>query len=175
MTQEGNNSSVQVEIFDRKFKLHGSDPEYILKLAEYVDAKMRTLVGKAHTADSARLAVLAALNIAEEYHLLKAKLNGGVSDSSMSNHSSEGDRCEEKMPEGEEWETSGEEVHLMTEEDKQRVRERRQRHYTKRRYEKELLAIVNDESVPAKERHEALFTLGRVRGYHRRPTGKRRA
>jgi hypothetical protein len=46
----------------------------------------------------------------------------------------------------------------MTEEDKQHVRERRQRHYTKRRYEKELLAIVNDESVPAKERHEALFT-----------------
>jgi hypothetical protein len=59
---------------------------------------MRTLAGEAHTADSTRLAVLAVLNIAEEYHLLKAKLNGGVSDSSMPNHSSEGDRCEEKMP-----------------------------------------------------------------------------
>jgi hypothetical protein len=60
-----------------------------------------------------------------------------------------------------------------TEEDRQRNRERRQGHYTKRWYEKELLAIANDESLPRKERHEALFTLGESRGYHRSRPAKR--
>jgi cell division protein ZapA (FtsZ GTPase activity inhibitor) len=32
--------------------------------------------------DTARLAVLAALNIADEYHLLKRKMDGGSTDSS---------------------------------------------------------------------------------------------
>ncbi len=33
------NSSVRVEIFDQAYNLRGSDPDYILKLAGYVDAK----------------------------------------------------------------------------------------------------------------------------------------
>ena len=61
----------------------------------------------------------------------------------------------------------------LTEEERQRACERRQSHRTKRWFEKQLLAIVNDESVPAKERHEALLHLGRVRGYHRAPKSKR--
>jgi cell division protein ZapA len=42
-------------------------------LAEYVDLKMRAVSEKTATADSLRVAVLAALNIADEYHLLKKK------------------------------------------------------------------------------------------------------
>ncbi|MGA7337535.1 MAG: cell division protein ZapA, partial [Candidatus Sulfotelmatobacter sp.] len=34
---------VRVEIFDQAYNLRGSDPEYILKLAEYVDSKMRAV------------------------------------------------------------------------------------------------------------------------------------
>ena len=75
-------SSVRVEIFDQGYNLRGTDPEYILKLAEYVDSKMRAVAEQTHTVDSARLAVLAALNIADEYHLLKRKSEGGSSDSS---------------------------------------------------------------------------------------------
>ncbi|HUD67934.1 MAG TPA: cell division protein ZapA [Candidatus Sulfotelmatobacter sp.] len=67
------NSSVRVEIFDQAYNLRGSDPEYILKLAEYVDAKMRAVAEATNTIDTVRLAVLAALNIADEYHLLKKK------------------------------------------------------------------------------------------------------
>jgi hypothetical protein len=52
------------------------------------------------------------------------------------------------MPEGEERETSGEKVRVMNEEDEQRVRERRQRHHTRRWYEKPLLAIANGDVVP---------------------------
>jgi len=73
-------NSVRVEIFDQAYNLRGSDPEYILKLAEYVDAKMRAVSEQTHTVDTARLAVLAALNIADELHLLKRKGDVGGSD-----------------------------------------------------------------------------------------------
>jgi len=67
--------SVRVEIFDQVYNLRGSDADYILKLAEYVDGKMRAVSEQTATVDSVRLAVLAALNIADEYHLLKRRLD----------------------------------------------------------------------------------------------------
>src|ERR1700747_2823018 len=69
--RDASNNSVRVEIFDQGYNLRGSDPEYILKLADYVDSKMRAVAEQTSTVDSVRLAVLAALNIADEYHLLK--------------------------------------------------------------------------------------------------------
>ena len=66
-------NSVQVEIFDQSYNLRGTDPEYIEKLAEYVDGKIRAVAEQTSTVDSLRLAVLAALNIADEYHILKRK------------------------------------------------------------------------------------------------------
>jgi cell division protein ZapA len=80
--QDATNNSVRVEIFDQGYNLRGTDPDYILKLAEYVDSKMRAVAEQTHTVDSARLAVLAALNIADEYHLLKRNSEGGTSESS---------------------------------------------------------------------------------------------
>lgn len=74
-----NNTSVRVEIFDQAYNLRGSDPDYILKLAEYVDAKMRAVAEQTNTIDTVRLAVLAALNIADEFHLLKRRAEGGTS------------------------------------------------------------------------------------------------
>jgi cell division protein ZapA len=66
-------TSVRVEIFDQVYNLRGTDPDYIARLAEYVDTKMRTIAEQTSTIDSLRLAVLAALNIADEYHILKRK------------------------------------------------------------------------------------------------------
>src|SRR5579863_2794993 len=74
--RDANNNSVRVEIFDQAYNLRGSDPEYILKLAEYVDGKMRAVAEQTQTVDTARLAVLAALNIADEYHLLQRNRDG---------------------------------------------------------------------------------------------------
>lgn len=68
-----NGNPVRVEIFDQGYNLRGSDPDYIGKLAEYVDGKMRAVAEQTATIDSMRLAVLAALNIADEYHILKRK------------------------------------------------------------------------------------------------------
>jgi cell division protein ZapA len=71
---DATNGSVRVEIFDQVYNLRGSDADYIVKLAEYVDGKMRAVSQQTATVDSVRLAVLAALNIADEYHLLKRRL-----------------------------------------------------------------------------------------------------
>jgi len=78
--KDAQNGSVRVEIFDQAYNLRGSDPEYILKLAEYVDSKMRAVAGATNTIDTVRLAVLAALNIADEYHLLKRRQESGATD-----------------------------------------------------------------------------------------------
>lgn len=78
--KDAQNSSVRVEIFDQAYNLRGSDPEYILKLADYVDSKMRAVAEATNTIDTVRLAVLAALNIADEYHLLKRRQETGATD-----------------------------------------------------------------------------------------------
>jgi cell division protein ZapA len=80
MVRDAQNASVRVEIFDQAYNLRGSDPEYILKLAEYVDCKMRAVAEATNTIDTVRLAVLAALNIADEYHLLQKKQDSGATD-----------------------------------------------------------------------------------------------
>lgn len=63
--------SVRVSIFDQPYHLRGTDPGYIERLAEYVDAKLRTVAGQTNTVDMGRLAVLAALNIADELFILR--------------------------------------------------------------------------------------------------------
>jgi len=65
--------SIRVEIYDQAYNLRGTDADYIRKLGEYVDLKMRAVSEQTATVDSLRVAVLAALNIADEYHLLKKK------------------------------------------------------------------------------------------------------
>jgi cell division protein ZapA len=69
----GVSTSIRVEIYDQTYHLRGSDPEYIHKLAEYVDTKMRQVASQTATVDSLRLAVLAALNIADELHMIRNK------------------------------------------------------------------------------------------------------
>lgn len=64
---------IKVEIYDQVYNLRGVDAEYITRLAEFVDAKMRSVAEQTSTVDSLRLAVLAAINIADEYHILKKK------------------------------------------------------------------------------------------------------
>lgn len=70
------NKSIRVEIYDESYNLRGSDPAYIQRLAELVDAKMRAVAQHTSTVDSLRVAVLAALNIADDYYQLKRKYEG---------------------------------------------------------------------------------------------------
>ena len=69
--QAGNQASKQseyvtVEIYDQLYHLSGQDTEHIRELAACVDAKMRAVAAHGKTADSLRVAVLAALNLADE-------------------------------------------------------------------------------------------------------------
>lgn len=57
---------VTVEIYDQLYHLSGQDTEHIRELAAVVDAKMRAVASQGRTADSLRVAVLAALNLADE-------------------------------------------------------------------------------------------------------------
>jgi len=65
--------SVRVEIYDQSYNLRGFDPHYITQLAALVDSKMRNVAQQTSTVDSLRLAVLAALNLADEYQQLQRK------------------------------------------------------------------------------------------------------
>ncbi|HEY4681871.1 MAG TPA: cell division protein ZapA [Candidatus Acidoferrales bacterium] len=61
--------SIRVEIYDQTYNLRGiEDEEYVRELAAYVDARMREISEATRTIDSLRLAVLAALHIADELH-----------------------------------------------------------------------------------------------------------
>jgi cell division protein ZapA len=58
---------VPVEIHGQRYPIRSSlDPEYVARLARYVDEKMRAAADTTPTGDSLRLAVLVALNIADE-------------------------------------------------------------------------------------------------------------
>jgi cell division protein ZapA len=64
----------RVVIYDQEYYVRGDlDEEYIQKLAKFLDTRMRAIAGRTKTVDSLRVAVLAALNIADDYHQVKAK------------------------------------------------------------------------------------------------------
>ena len=67
---------VHVEIFGLSYAVRGADAAYVEQLAAYVDEKMREVSRTSGAVDSVRVAVLAALNIADEYHILKRKYDG---------------------------------------------------------------------------------------------------
>ena len=59
-------TSGSVDIYDQTYHLRAHDPAYIEKLAATVDSKMRAVSASGTTVDSLSVAVLAALNIADE-------------------------------------------------------------------------------------------------------------
>lgn len=69
------NSAICVEIYDQAYHLRGVDPNHINTLAAVVDGKMRAVSAHGSTVDSLRVAVLAALNIADELTELRARHN----------------------------------------------------------------------------------------------------
>jgi cell division protein ZapA len=73
--KQESNEGTRVEIYDQPYFMRGElDPEYIRKLAEFVDGKMRSIAARTRTVDTMRVAVLAALNIADEYYRMQAKI-----------------------------------------------------------------------------------------------------
>ncbi len=69
---------VTVEIYDQTYHLSGQDAEHIRNLAAQVDAKMRAVAKQGRTVDSLRVAVLAALNLADELMLAQESPSGAA-------------------------------------------------------------------------------------------------
>jgi cell division protein ZapA len=57
---------VTVEIYDQIYHLSGQNAAHIRELAARVDSKMRAVASHGRTVDSLRVAVMAALNLADE-------------------------------------------------------------------------------------------------------------
>jgi cell division protein ZapA len=58
---------ISVEIHGQRYPIRSNlDPAYVVRLASYVDEKMRAASDSTPTTDSLRLAVLTALNVADE-------------------------------------------------------------------------------------------------------------
>jgi len=65
-------SLVQVEIFGQTYSVKaGGDSSYVQKLAAFVDEEMKDVSRASGAVDSVRIAVLAALNLADECFRLR--------------------------------------------------------------------------------------------------------
>jgi cell division protein ZapA len=74
---------VTVQIYDQTYHLSGQDAAQVRKLAARVDERMRAVAAHGRTADSLRVAVLAALNLADELTSAEErlrKLEGSLAD-----------------------------------------------------------------------------------------------
>ena len=85
--------TIKVEIYNQTYSIRSDgDNEYIQDLALYVDSKMREISSGTMTVDSLKVAILAALHIADEYYQIK--FNQEQADQQLGIRSSE---CSERL------------------------------------------------------------------------------
>ena len=78
MTDGAAADTVTVEIFGGQYAVRsGLDAEYVKRVAQYVDRKMHNAADQTRGGDTVRIAVLAALNIADEHFRLREAQAGG--------------------------------------------------------------------------------------------------
>lgn len=88
MSGSGMEQTIRVEIYNQTYSIRSDgDNQYIQELAEYVDRKMREISSGTLTVDSLKVAILAALHIADEYYQLKHAM--AQSDSQLASRSAE--------------------------------------------------------------------------------------
>src|ERR671918_335360 len=64
--------TIRVEIYNQTYNIRSDgDTEYLTQLADFVDSRMREISSGTLTVDSLKVAILAALHIADELHRLK--------------------------------------------------------------------------------------------------------
>ncbi len=68
-------AATRVEIYDQGYTIGGdNNAEYVQRLAARVDAKMRQVARETRVVDSVRVAVLTAINLADENESLRAEI-----------------------------------------------------------------------------------------------------
>lgn len=74
-------NKVKVQIFGATYNIQGeADTDYIVRLADYVNEKMKEVGGNLQTGNHLHIAILAALNIADEYFQMREIKRHLVSD-----------------------------------------------------------------------------------------------
>ncbi len=87
---------IPVEISGQRYPIRSSlDPEYVARLAIYVDEKMRAAADSTPNGDALRLAVIAALNIADE--LFRCRDSGRAHDSQLAERAGELERLLDRV------------------------------------------------------------------------------
>jgi len=85
--------TIRVEIYNQTYNIRSDgDSEYITQLAEFVDSRMREISSCTLTVDSLKVAILAALHVADELHRLKR--HNEQTDSQLATRSTE---CSEML------------------------------------------------------------------------------
>ena len=85
---EDQSQTIRVEIYNQTYNIRSDgDNDYIMELAEFVDGKMRDISSGTLTVDSLKVAILAALHIADEYQRLRSDIE--KSDSQLASRSAE--------------------------------------------------------------------------------------
>jgi cell division protein ZapA len=87
---------IPVEIHGQRYPIRSSlDPVYVARLASYVDEKIRTAGDSTPTGDSLRLAVIAALNIADE--LFRCRESNSARDGELAERAGELERLLDRV------------------------------------------------------------------------------
>jgi cell division protein ZapA len=87
---------IPVEIGGQRYPIRSTlEPEYVARLATYVDEKMRAAADSTPTGDSLRLAVLAALNIADE--LFRCRVSTRTRDGQIAERAGELERLLDRV------------------------------------------------------------------------------
>ncbi len=87
---------ISVDIQGQRYPIRsGLDPDYVVRLAGYVDDKMRAAADATPTGDTLRLAVLAALNIADE--LFRCRDNNRARDGELAERAGELERLLDRV------------------------------------------------------------------------------
>ena len=61
-------SLVEVEVFGQTFTVNSEQPQHVKELADCVDQRMRQIAGSTKTVVPLRVAIMAALSIADEWY-----------------------------------------------------------------------------------------------------------
>ena len=92
----GQGQIVPVEIDGQRYPIRTAlDPAYVTRLAAYVEEKMRAASDSTPTSDSVSLAVLAALNIADE--LFRCRQTSETRDGQIAQRAGEIERLLDRM------------------------------------------------------------------------------
>jgi len=73
-----NDKIIEIEVFGQRYRIRvkgEEDEQYIGRLTAFVDQKMRDIADKSKSSDALKVAVLAALNIADDYFLCRKQLD----------------------------------------------------------------------------------------------------